>query len=927
MASVSAILVAAVAVLPAQSKPAFPSFEEVVKKGEYEKVVSTADGSKSLYTVWKREKDGQMLAELSAFKGKKYFFAMTVAGGEEFAGLQQGDMYVYWRRFDKRMALMMPNTTTISKGDPQSKDSVGRLFTDRVVLDVPIVCMSPNNHPVVDLDELLLGHASTFFYSAWGMNRPLAAIKTAKAFPKNIELAWEVPVSGGQLKTFHWSISEIEGSDGFKPREADARVGYFTTGYRDFGKYNTDDSTTRYITRWHLEPAQSGLDLSPPKQPIVFYIEHTTPIRYRRFVRQGILYWNKAFEQIGIADAIEVRYQDKDTGSHMEKDPEDVRYNFVRWLNNNVSTAIGPSRINPTTGEILDADIVLTDGWIRVFSSQFRDLLPDLAMQNFGPRDLAWLQRHPGWDPRIRFAPPHERIAMVRRLREQAKKPLVGHPVGNKQSARLIGDDEYDGLFSRGRSQCNGMCRASEGKAFDLAVLRMSLSLLRAQRDEEEEDKKENLIDGMPAEFIGPLLADLVAHEVGHTLGLRHNFKASALYDLEKINSAEVKGKKPMAASVMDYLPININMDKKAVQGDLAMIDVGPYDIWAIEYGYTAEDDLEKILARSAERELQYGTDEDTWGNDPLARRYDFAANPIDFAKSQRALIDYHRPRLLEEFVPDGESWAKARQGYELTLGMQMGSISMMANWLGGSHLNRNKKGDQVAGKPAPPPVQPVSAQKQREALQFVIDNSFVDESYGLSRELLEHMAIDQWSDGFSFSFQSPVYPIHDEIMAIQSSALSLLINNGTLAWIFDNEKLVGDDPLTVAEVMRKVLGAAWNELESAPSGRATAGEPRISSLRRNLQREHIARIIDLSLSGDGWDAASKVVASIARMQLRGLHRDIKTYLGTHRDKLDDYTVAHLEDCHAQAGKALNVQFTHQTNESSGGFGALFSFF
>ena len=162
-----------------------------------------------------------------------------------------------------------------------------------------------------------------------------------------------MPVSGGTLKTLHWSISEIKGSAGFQPRVADTRVGFFTTGYRDLGKYESDSSVVRYINRWHLEPAVPSLELSPPKKPIVFIIEHTTPLRYRRFVRDGILYWNKAFEKVGIVDAIEVYYQDKATGAHMDKDPEDVRYNFIRWLNNDVATAIGPSRIDPTTGEIL----------------------------------------------------------------------------------------------------------------------------------------------------------------------------------------------------------------------------------------------------------------------------------------------------------------------------------------------------------------------------------------------------------------------------------------------------------------------------------------------------------------------------------------------------------------------------------------------
>ena len=76
---------------------------------------------------------------------------------------------------------------------------------------------------------------------------------------------------------------------------------------------------------------ESGLDI--PKEPIIFYIEHTVPVRYRRYVKEGILQWNEAFKKIGIDSAIEVYQQDEVTGAHMEKDPEDVRYNFIRWLN------------------------------------------------------------------------------------------------------------------------------------------------------------------------------------------------------------------------------------------------------------------------------------------------------------------------------------------------------------------------------------------------------------------------------------------------------------------------------------------------------------------------------------------------------------------------------------------------------------------
>jgi hypothetical protein len=198
-----------------------------------------------------------------------------------------------------------------------------------------------------------------------GYNTRLQRVVKTKAFPENVEIAIEAPNSQGLLVTMHYSISQIPENSGYKPREADERVGYFTTVYRDLGQYDDDKKWTRYINRWQLEKRDPKLKLSPPKQPIVFYVEHTVPVRYRRWLRDGVLYWNNAFENVGLLDAIEVQYQDKETGAHMDKDPEDVRYNFIRWLNNDISTAIGPSRANPLTGQILDADVVLTDGWIR----------------------------------------------------------------------------------------------------------------------------------------------------------------------------------------------------------------------------------------------------------------------------------------------------------------------------------------------------------------------------------------------------------------------------------------------------------------------------------------------------------------------------------------------------------------------------------
>ena len=316
----------------------------------------------------------------------------------------------------------------------------------------------------------------------------LIAIKKAKVFPDNIEVAFEVPMSNGDLKTLHYSISKIEGSKSFKPRKADQRIGYFTTSYSDYGKYESDDTDVHYINRWHLEKRDDKLKLSPPKSPIVFYIEHTTPVRYRRWVRQGILNWNKAFENIGIAGAIEVRQQDKPTNQFMDLDPEDVRYNFVRWLNNNVSTAIGPSRVNPLTGQILDADIVLTDGWIRTFEDQFSELMPKIAMDGMTPETLAWFAKHPNWDPRVRLGRafcPRFYSAAIGLPGTDSPRPVKQQ---NEVQTKLMGDEPMDGIVNR-TSQVNGACMAAEGRGFDVALMRMAITMMRETGSDDDDDE------------------------------------------------------------------------------------------------------------------------------------------------------------------------------------------------------------------------------------------------------------------------------------------------------------------------------------------------------------------------------------------------------------------------------------------------------
>ncbi len=886
----------------------FPPLENFTKGFEEIKFMAE-DGSEAtpFYRVWIDRKNNQLLAELPrdfAADNHRQFIATTLASGHVFAGLQSADYYVYWRQYGKRLA-MIAEDLSIRGSDDESKASVKRLFTDRVLVDVPILTVVPRGGPVIDLDELLVNNSSVFFPGVRAARPQLTRIVTAKTFPENIEIAVEVTTDGGGLRTLHYSISKIKGTAGFKPRPADERVGYFTTAYDDFGKYSGDTTRVRYVNRWHLEKRDPNLKVSPPKQPIVFYIEHTTPVRYRRWVREGVLHWNKAFEQVGIINAIEVRQQDKQTGEHMNKDPEDVRYNFIRWLNNNISTAIGPSRVNPQTGEILDADIVLTDGWIRAFEEEFDKVMPKIAMDGMTAETIAWFWDHPDWDPRLRLASPEKRTALRQAIMRESDWYRAA--LGEDQTAMLSRwfIDPALNPLSRAIPE-NRACFAAEGRQFDVALKRMILAMLPA---DETPDSNEQILDGMPESFIGPLLADLVCHEVGHTLGLRHNFKASSIYSMSEINSAELKGKRAFAGSVMDYLPVNYNYELGEIQGDYAMVGVGPYDMWAIEYGYTLDDkQLPEILKRVADPQLVYGTDEDTTGPDPYARRYDFGKDPLAYARSQVKLAQHHRGHILEKFVKDGDSWVKARRGYQLTLSLQSRATSMMANWLGGAFIFRDKKGDPEGRRP----IEVVPAADQREALNFVLETTFRDDSYGLTPELQGYLVADSWRDDFSglgTAASESAWPVHDQILGIQATALSQLMNPTTLRRVYDNEFRVpaDQDVLTLPELMNAVTQAVWTEYFAQFDGNYTDRQPAVSSLRRNLQYEHLNRLFDLSNGGKSGPSAMKPISNLATLILRDLH----ARLGAARDVagLDSYSRAHTLDLYERIGKFLEGKY------------------
>ena len=144
----------------------------------------------------------------------------------------------------------------------------------------------------------------------------------------------------------------------------------------------------------------------------------------------------------------------------------------------------------------------------------------------------------------------------------------------------------------------------------------------------------------VPDELIGQAIKEVTMHEVGHTLGLRHNFKASTMLKNEQLHDTAITRKQGLVGSVMDYAPVNL-APKGVKQGDYFTTTIGPYDYWAIEYAYKPLSggtegelaELQKIANRGAAAGLDYATDEDLRGAaDPLVNVWDLGNDPMKFA-------------------------------------------------------------------------------------------------------------------------------------------------------------------------------------------------------------------------------------------------------------------------------------------------------
>ncbi|WP_299787437.1 zinc-dependent metalloprotease [uncultured Shewanella sp.] len=360
----------------------------------------------------------------------------------------------------------------------------------------------------------------------------------------------------------------------------------------------------------------------------------------------------------------------------------------------------------------------------------------------------------------------------------------------------------------------------------------------------------------------------LVMHEVGHTLGLNHNMKASTLWDEKEVhNKAVTQG--ALTGSVMEYAPVNL-APIGVEQGDYFQTELGPYDYWAIEYGYSvALDDkvaekerLDAILRRSSERELAFGNDADDMRRtgmhiDPLIMTGDMSSNPVAYAVDRIALINRNLSELKGKTLVEGGSYQQLLTSVNVLYGEYKKQAVVISRQIGGVNIDRSFVD---AGKtPGTVPYTPVAAETQKQAMNALAEYVFSENTLAALEPLYGYMQHQR--RGFDHSGKNEDPKAHKMVLNLQSSVLSHLLHTNVLQRISDSE-LYGNE---------YGLYTFMNDLTSAIFIDSKA----LKSTSQNLQIEYVQRLI--KVAGLGHDSKyGHLAKSSAVNQLQSiLHRSL----------------------------------------------------
>lgn len=671
---------------------------------------------------------------------------------------------------------------------------------------------------------------SMYIFNLGMLNAQKSKYYNVRSFPDNtdvvVDLAYDNPnniASSGpditdgryvRVRMQHSLIAMPENE--YLPRRDDPRVGYFMEEVTDL----TSISPVPYkdvIHRWNLKKKDPSAVLSEPVEPIVYWIENTTPVEYRQTIMEAGLKWNEAFEKAGFKNAVQMKIM-PDTATW---DPADIHYNVIRWVSSAQPSygAIGPSFVNPKTGQILGADIT-----VEWFSGSATPIFDELVT-------AAPAAAYPGHAENTILS--HDHCALANELKSQ---------------------------FTAG------------------------LTTLEATGAGSEEIKE------MHKQF----LTYLIMHEMGHTLGLNHNMKASQMLSPAEINDKTITRRIGLIGSVMDYPAINIALDRSK-QGDYYTTKAGPYDLWAIEYGYSnynneseEKQGLHRILSRSTEPQLAFGNDGDDMrapgkAMDPRVNINDLTNDAIGYAEERFQLVNNLMGKIVAKYSKPDQSYAELRARYGLLNNQRASMIAAVSRYVGGIYVDRSFPDQQSTSKPFTPT--PVAIQKR--AISVLNKYVFAPNAFDADAQVFPYLQLQR--RGFNQPGTGEDYRITNVLLNIQvNGALAHILSTATMQRI-TNSRLYGNQ-YSLADIMSDLTKGIFD----------ADMQTNVNVYRQYLQNAFVKGLIQIASDNTPVDDVSKAAA-------RYTLKKIKTRLNTTTSSNEE-TKAHRSNLTFLIDNALTVK-------------------
>jgi hypothetical protein len=811
-------------------------------------VTRTAQRHDGLFTVYQDTANGSlhMLVPKESV-GQEFIYFIHVVEGPVTAGMFRGrfgtnNVFVVRRHFN-RLEFVTQNIG--SWFDPQNPlaRAEGANISPAVVATQEIVAEDDSSY-LIRADDIFLTEALTQIkpspsptpggpprFTLGTLSRGKTRVVAVRNYPANtdviVEYVYEnpAPVVRGErdvtdarnvsISVQHSLIQMPE--NGYTPRYDDPRVGYFTERRDDMLSARSAPYRD-LITRWSLVKQDASAAISEPVEPIVWWIENTTPHEFRDAIAQGVLRWNEAFEAAGFRNAMQVRVQPDDA----DWDAGDIRYNVLRWTSSPTPPfgGYGPSFVNPRTGQILGADIMLEYVYV---TNRVRD----------------------------------------DRLFDRAALGLTADE----------GHEEHDPTL---------LCSYGQLWQSNLMLGRQVLEARGAVPFEIEELTRQGIVE-------------LVMHEVGHTLGLNHNMKASQAVSRERVHDRSYTERHGVMGSVMDYSAINVAPAGRP-QGEYYMTRAGPYDVWAIQFGYmpSLEDSAAErervrlLLARSTEPALAFGNDGDDMrspgrGIDPRVMVGDLTDDAVGYMTDRFELVDGLLGNLLARYATRDDSYHELRAAYLVLSGQQANAANVISRYIGGVYVDRAMVGQPGATRP----FTPVSRADQIRAMRTLERYVFAADAFDSPAALYAHLQMQRRGFGFFGSTEDP--KIHSRVLAIQTGVLNHLLHARVLTRLTDTRQYGNEYPVT--EMMSDLTRALF----------AADARGNVNTFRQQIQLEYVTRLAAMITppTSSSFDYPSK---SAALANLRSIQRMLRGKSGVNAE-----TAAHTQHVLFAIERALST--------------------